>query len=144
MKESEGNVFNPIFKRSVQGRKHPGSCVFAELDLSYRKPKHIVVVQNEKNVHENPYNSHNYYDENHDGKELYQNIRKIVKGAHNETQHQNNAHTKTDCDGVQLTNAQCHMIPISILWYREVWTIYLKYTWETKQGRLTVSYQSLF
>ena len=67
------------FEGSVQGRKHPGSCVFAELDLlGYRTPKHEVVVQNEKNVHENPYNSHSYCDENHDGKELYQNIRKIV------------------------------------------------------------------
>ena len=24
-----------------------------------------------------------------------------------------------DCDGVLLTNAQCHMVPISILRYRE-------------------------
>ena len=44
-----------------------------------------------------------------------------------------------DCDGVQLTNAQCHMVPISILWYRESWTIQLKCTFETKQERI-VSY----
>ena len=28
--ESEGNVFNPIFKANVQGRKHTGNCAFAE------------------------------------------------------------------------------------------------------------------
>ena len=43
IKESEGNMFNPIFKENVQGRKHPGSCAFAESEpLSYRKLKHIV------------------------------------------------------------------------------------------------------
>ena len=42
-KESEGNMFNPIFKENVQGRKHPGSCAFAEPELlSYRKPKPVV------------------------------------------------------------------------------------------------------
>ena len=33
IKESEGNMFNPIFKENVQGRKYPGSCAFAELEL---------------------------------------------------------------------------------------------------------------
>ena len=33
IKESEGNMFNPIFKKNVQGRKHPGSCAFAEPEL---------------------------------------------------------------------------------------------------------------
>ena len=28
-----------------------------------------------------------------------------------------------DCDEVQRTNAQCHMVPISILWYTDSWTI---------------------
>ena len=40
-----------------------------------------------------------------------------------------------DCDEVQ-----CHMVPISILWYTDSWTIQLKYTFETKQERITVSY----
>ena len=40
IKKSEGNMFNPIFTENVQGRKHPGSCAFAELkQLSYREPK---------------------------------------------------------------------------------------------------------
>ena len=40
IKESEGNMFNPVFKENVQGRKHPGSCAFAEPELlCYRKPK---------------------------------------------------------------------------------------------------------
>ena len=46
-------------------------------------------------------------------------IREIVKGEPNDTQHQNNAHPKNspiDCDWVQLANAQCHMVPISISW----------------------------
>ena len=29
-RESEGNMFNPIFKVIVQGQKHPGRCVVAE------------------------------------------------------------------------------------------------------------------
>ena len=63
--ESEGNMFNPIFKENVQGRKHPGSCAFAEPKLlSCRKPKRVV--QMKKNAHEYPNNSHNYHDENHD------------------------------------------------------------------------------
>ena len=33
IKESEGNMFNPIFKKNVQGRKHPGSCAYAEPEL---------------------------------------------------------------------------------------------------------------
>ena len=28
--QSEGNMFNPIFKEIVQGRKHPGSCVMTK------------------------------------------------------------------------------------------------------------------
>ena len=47
IKESECNMFNPIFKEDAQGRKLPGSA-FAELELpSYRKPK--PVVQNDIN-----------------------------------------------------------------------------------------------
>ena len=47
----------------------------------------------------------------------YNSIEEIVTGAPNDTQHQNNAHPKNsplDCDGVLLTNVQCHMVPISI------------------------------
>ena len=40
IKESKGNMFNPIFKENVQGRKHPGSCALAESELlRLRKPK---------------------------------------------------------------------------------------------------------
>ena len=70
-------------------------------------------------------------------------MKDIVKEVPNDTQHQNNAHPNNspiDCDGVQLTNAQCYMVPISILWYRECWTMQLKCTFETKQEMITVSY----
>ena len=81
-------MFNPIFKENIQGQKHPGRCIFAELELLiYRKPK--FVVQNEKNGHTNPSNSHNYHDENHDEIELCQGYSKI---STNYTQHQNGAH----------------------------------------------------
>ena len=71
IKESEGNMFNPIFKENVQGQKHPGSCEFAEPELvSYRKPKSVV--KKVKNGHKSPNNSHNYHDENHDEIEFYQ------------------------------------------------------------------------
>ena len=33
IKESKGNMLNPIFKENAQGQKHPGSCAFAEPDL---------------------------------------------------------------------------------------------------------------
>ena len=50
IKDSEGNMFNPIFKENVRGQNHPGRCAFAEPELlSYRKPKRVV--QNEKKVH---------------------------------------------------------------------------------------------
>ena len=73
----------------------------------------------------------------------YNYIKKIVTGAPNDTQHQNNAHPKSsliDGDGVLLTNAQCHLVPISILWYWECWTIHLKCAFDTKQETITVSY----
>ena len=41
---------------------------------------------------------------------------------------------------VQLTNAQYHMVPISILWYKGSWPIQFKHTTETKQGRIRISY----
>ena len=53
--ESDGNMFNPIFKENVLGRKHRGSGAFADPELlSYRKPKRIA--QNEKNGHKNSNN----------------------------------------------------------------------------------------
>ena len=70
-------MFNPTFKENVQGRKHPWNCAFAETELlSYKKPKRVV--QNEKNGHKNPNNSHNYHDENYD---------ETIKAGHNDTQH---------------------------------------------------------
>ena len=33
IKESKGNMFSPIVKENVQGRKHPESCAFAEPEL---------------------------------------------------------------------------------------------------------------
>ena len=33
IKESKRNMFNPIFKKNVQGQKHPRSCAFAEPEL---------------------------------------------------------------------------------------------------------------
>ena len=33
IKDSKGNMFNPIFKENVQGRKHPGSCAFVQPEL---------------------------------------------------------------------------------------------------------------
>ena len=48
--------------------------------------------------------------------------KEIATGAPNDTLHQNNAHPQKspiDCDGVLLTNAQCHMVPISISRCRE-------------------------
>ena len=52
----------------------------------------------------------------------YYYIKKVVTGAPNDTQRQNNAHPQNshvDCDKVLLANVQCHMVPISILRYRE-------------------------
>ena len=64
-------MFNPILKENAQGRKHPENCAFAEPELlSYRNPKRVV--QNERNGHKDPNNSHKYHDENHDEIELYQ------------------------------------------------------------------------
>ena len=70
VKESKGNMFNPIFKANVQ-RKHPVRCALAETELfSDRKPK--CVVQNKNNGHKNPNDSYNHHNEI----ELYQGISK--------------------------------------------------------------------
>ena len=50
IKESKGNMFNPIFKEKVQGRKHPGNCAFAESELSYKEAK-ILSVDAQINIH---------------------------------------------------------------------------------------------
>ena len=85
-------------------------------------------------------NSHNYIDE-------------IETGVPNDTQHQNNAHPKPspiNCDGVLLTNVQCQIVPISILWYREYWTMELKCAhWTidlkcTRQETITVLYHPTY
>ena len=56
---------NPILKEKIHGRKHSGSCTFAEeVLLNNRKPK--IEVQKVQIVHKNPNISHNYRDENHD------------------------------------------------------------------------------
>ena len=65
IKESEGNMFNPIFTENVQGRQHLRSCAFVEPGwFSYRKPEHVV--QNGKNGHKNSNHNHNYHDGYHD------------------------------------------------------------------------------
>ena len=71
IRESEGYMFNPIFKENVQERKHPGSCAFAEPELLSGR-KHKRVVQKAKNGHANSINSPNYHDENHYEIEFYQ------------------------------------------------------------------------
>ena len=98
IKESEGNMFNPIIQGKVQGRKHSEKCAFAEPELLRQKSKHVVERKNKD--HKNPNNSNIYRDEI----EFYQGISK----THRDTQHLNNAHTKTrpiEYDGVQMTNA---------------------------------------
>ena len=140
IKESEGNIFNPIFKGNVQGRKHPERCAFVEPELlSYRKSKHVA--QNENSGHKNLNNNNNYHDE-------IELVQGISRRTHKETQQQRNAHRQNspiNCDGVQLTNEQCHMIPIlSILHYRTCWTIQFEYTLETQQERITISYHPTY
>ena len=64
-------MLNLIIKENVQGRKHPGSCAFAEQELlSYRNTK--PVVQKVMNGHKIPKDSHNSHDEKHDEIEFYQ------------------------------------------------------------------------
>ena len=70
----------------------------------------------------------------------YNSIKETVIVAPNDTQLQSNAHPQIspiDYFGVLLTNVQCQMVPISILWYREYWTVQLKCTLETRQETIT-------
>ena len=75
----------------------------------------------------------------------YNSIKYTVTLAPNDTHRENNAHPKNspiDCDGVLLTNVQCHMVPIPISWYREYWMIQLKCTLETKQDGIGIVFAS--
>ena len=82
IKESEGHMFNPIFKGNAQGRKHPGKWAFVEPEL-LRDRKRKYILQNKENGYKNPSNNHNHHGE----VTLYE----LEKGTHNGTQHQNNA-----------------------------------------------------
>ena len=45
----------------------------------------------------------------------YNSIKEIIKEAPTDTHHENNTHTQNrpiGCDGMPLTNAQCHMVTI--------------------------------
>ena len=73
----------------------------------------------------NPNKSHNYYDKNHDEIELYQGNSKrstyiyiYIMTLNTRTAHTHKKNSPIDRDGVQLTNAQCHMAIISILEYK--------------------------
>ena len=78
------------------------------------------------NGHKTPHDSHNYHAENHDEIELYQGI------SNRSTLWQTTPEQPTRKKQfyrlwwVLLTNVQCHMVPISILRYKEYWTIQLK------------------
>ena len=125
IKESEGNMFNPIFKGNVQGRKHPGRCAFVEPELlSYRKSKHVA--QNENNGHKNINNNNNYHDEI----ELFQGI---SKRTHKETQQQRNAHRQNssiNCDGCSwpMNNVTWYLYPYYMIEHAELYNsnIHLK------------------
>ena len=125
VKESESDMFNPIFKGNVSGRKHHGRFTFAESELlCNRKLKRIV--QNKEIGHKNPNDNHNCHDEI----ELYQGISKR-KGTHSDTQRQNNAHPQNspiDSDGLLLTNAQWYPYPCNAIENPELynWNIHLK------------------
>ena len=66
----------------------------------------------------NPIFNENVQGRKHPGSRAFaEPVKDIVKGAHDDTQHQNNTHTKNnpiECDRVKLTKAQCHMVPLSI------------------------------
>ena len=68
------------------------------------------LAQNKKKDHKNPNYIHNYHDEI----KLYQGINK--RNTY-DTRHQKNAHreaSRMDCCWMQLANAQCDMVSISI------------------------------
>ena len=97
IKESKGNMFNPIFKENAQGQKHPGSCAcIGSLKVN--------------NDHKNPNDSHNYHDENHNEIKLY------LGNSNSSTQWHSTLEQRTPKNqsdrlygyGVLLTNVQCH------------------------------------
>ena len=96
--------------------------------------------QNVQNVYNGPKNPNNIR-KHHD--EITRNIKEFVKWTYDDTQHLNTAHPKTnhiDCDGVQLTNAHCHMVHISLLWYKAYSITQLKYAFESKQEIIKISH----
>ena len=80
IKESKGNMFNPIVKENVQGRKHTERCAFPEPTYAKKAPS---VDQKVINGHKNPSDSHIYHD-----KIMMKNdsILGIVTGAPNDIQ----------------------------------------------------------
>ena len=70
IKESEANMFIPIFKENVQGRKHPRLCAFAEPECLVTGS--LKCSSKVMNGHKNPIDSHKYHDASHDEIEFYQ------------------------------------------------------------------------
>ena len=85
IKESEGDMFNPIFKENVQGRKHPRGRAFAEPEFKSQKSQ--CVVQKKEMVLKIPIIVINIVMKK-------SSIKEIVKGTPSDTQHQNYAHPK--------------------------------------------------
>ena len=126
-------MFNEIFKRNIKGRKHPGRWAFAEPELlCYRKPKRVIKWKN----------GHKILVIVPAIMMIWDTIKEIVRGTLNDTPTPDQRVSRhIGCDGVQLTtNAHCNMVPISISWNRESWTIQIWYTFETGKGSITVSY----
>ena len=102
IKESEGNMFNPIFEDNVRGQKHSGRCVSAEPELpSFRKPEC---------VDQNQWDSHKIQIIVGTIIMKWHYIKELLKGTHNNTQHQNSTHPEIspiDFDG--STADQCTM-----------------------------------
>ena len=110
------------------------SYAFAEPELHiFRKLKYVG--RNEQNGHKNSNNIRNH----HDGIALYQGISKRNALWHSTPKQRTHQKQFYRLWWVQLTNVQCHMVPISTSWCRESWTIQLKNTIETKQERLAIS-----
>ena len=111
IKGSEGNMFNTNSKGTSRDKNVQGGAHLQNLTTLYRKSKRVF--QNKNMAIKIPFTVRSVMMKQ-------KSINELVKGTHNDTQHQNKTHPKPspiDCDGVQLTNAQCHMVPISILWY---------------------------
>ena len=109
IKDSQDNMFYPIFKGNIQGQKHPGRCVVKEPELPcFGKPKYLV--QNEQNWHKVPMIVATIMMK-------YHSIKVQVKRTHSTPKQQRTTqNSPIYCDGLQLTKA-CHMIPVSISVY---------------------------